>query len=309
MKTHKQAFVVLAVGILITPQIAMAAWWNPISWSVWNFFRSTPKVQQVQIATTTPTTSTATTTKKAETNTKQDTLKDNKDSVISSLKKQVADLTQKENQPNQPKVEIPKTSVITLPSGAVVEINANGNVIRTITAAPQQTYTAPAPMTQQIQSTLSPPVSPTPTLTPAPTPVTLLVPGSIKVSTNKLNNYMEIALNPQIEHNERIDIIATVKDISGNPASNQTVIFENGYSSAKMITDSNGVADVCFIADSGGFVGSEVWYGQTSIIARVVIPTSSTFIQDKILVNAPIDQNLKNLDRRQQGHLYEFSCQ
>ena len=161
MKSYKQVFVVLAVGFLIAPQIAFAAWWNPLSWSVWNIFRPAPKVQQVQVATTTPAAPTATTTKKTETSAKQETPKDNKDSVISSLKKQVADLTQKAS---QPKVEAPKTSVITLPSGAVVEMDANGNVIRTITAAPQQTYTAPAPTTQS---------QPTPAANSAPTSRTL----------------------------------------------------------------------------------------------------------------------------------------
>lgn len=155
-----------------------------------------------------------------------------------------------------------------------------------------------------------PTLTPTPTPTPSPviTPVAPIVPSSIKISTNKLNNYMEISLNPQIEHGERIDIIATVKNISGNPVPNQSVIFENGYSTAKSITDSDGVADVCFIADSGGAPHVNV-YRQASIVARVVIPANSTFIQDTILVNAPIDQNLENLNRMQQGHLYEFKCQ
>ena len=57
-KTYKQAFVVLAVSIFIVPQIALAAWWNPLSWSMWNIFKSTPPIQQAQIATTTITTST-----------------------------------------------------------------------------------------------------------------------------------------------------------------------------------------------------------------------------------------------------------
>src|SRR3989344_7859489 len=142
MKSYKQVFVVLAVGFFIAPQIAFSAWWNPLSWSVWNIFRPAPKVQQVQIATTTPAAPTATTTaKKTDASAKQDKQKDNKDSLIGTLKKQVSDLTQKVG---QPKVETPKTSVVTLPSGAVVEMDANGNVIRTITAAPQQTYIAPA---------------------------------------------------------------------------------------------------------------------------------------------------------------------
>ncbi len=75
-----------------------------------------------------------------------------KDSLIDSLKKQVADLSQKSS---QPEVETPKTSVITLPNGAVVEIDADGDVIRTIKEATQQTYTVPTPTTQnQSQTTV-----------------------------------------------------------------------------------------------------------------------------------------------------------
>src|SRR3989344_1179598 len=162
--TYKHLFGILVVGFFVAPQVALAVWWNPISWSVWNIFKPTPKVQQVQVATTTVAILTATTTKKTEANIKQDTPKENKDSLISSLKKQVADLTQKANQPSQPKVEAPKTSVITLPSGAVVEMDANGNVIRTITSAPQQTYVAPVPTTQN---------HPTPAANSVPTSRTL----------------------------------------------------------------------------------------------------------------------------------------
>src|SRR3989338_3661800 len=70
---YKQLFGILVVGFFIAPQVALAAWWNPISWSVWNIFRPAPKVQQVQVATTTVAILTATTTKKTETNRKQDT--------------------------------------------------------------------------------------------------------------------------------------------------------------------------------------------------------------------------------------------
>lgn len=133
-------FVVLVVGIFAIPQIALAAWWNPLSWSIWNVFKPAPKVQEVQIATTTPTTSTAT---------KQET------SVVAP-KKQVVDLTQKVV---QSKTEVPKTSIVTLPSGAIVEMDANGNIIRTIQAAPQQTYVPPTSATTQTQSQTPPPVS------------------------------------------------------------------------------------------------------------------------------------------------------
>lgn len=150
MKGYKQIFVIAAVGIFIAPQIAFAAWWNPISWSFWNIFRPAPKVQQVQIDTkaqATTTTAGATTT-----STKTKDASDSKDSLINSLRKQVSDLKQKTE---QPKVEAPKTSIITLPNGSVVEMDANGNIIRTIKDAPQQTYSAPAPVAQDQTQSIS----------------------------------------------------------------------------------------------------------------------------------------------------------
>lgn len=63
------------------------------------------------------------------------------------------------NEPAQQTVVAPKTSVITLPSGAIVEMDANGNIIRTIQAAPQTsnppTYTAPTNNTDQTQSQIN----------------------------------------------------------------------------------------------------------------------------------------------------------
>ena len=76
---------------------------------------------------------------------------DKKDSVIDSLKRQVEDLTQKVSAPKtetQNTTAIPKTTTITLPSGAIVEMDANGNIIRTIKEAPQQTNTIPIQTTQ-----------------------------------------------------------------------------------------------------------------------------------------------------------------
>lgn len=140
---------------------------------------------QIEIVATSSTT--AATTKKTETSAKQDAPKDNKDSLIGSLKKQVADLTQKAS---QPKVEAPKTSVITLPSGAVVEMDANGNVVRTITPAPQQTYVAPTPTTQN---------QPTPAANSAPVSRTLeasLQPNAGEIHTKTGEAVARAALFP-----------------------------------------------------------------------------------------------------------------
>ncbi len=72
-------------------------------------------------------------------------------SIIDSLKKQVDDLAKKVN---IPRTETAKTNIasevaiITLPSGAVVEMDVDGNIIRTIKEAPQKTEATPITNTQ-----------------------------------------------------------------------------------------------------------------------------------------------------------------
>lgn len=105
---------------------------------------------EVFVETETQATTTAGASITEQINEKGDTSEE-KDSVIDSLKKQVNDLTQKVNAPKtemQNTVIAPKTTTVTLPSGAIVEMDANGNIIRTIKEAPQQTNTAPTQTTQ-----------------------------------------------------------------------------------------------------------------------------------------------------------------
>src|SRR3989344_8211304 len=55
MKTYKQAFAVLAVGIFISAQIAFASWWNQLSWKVFSGVRQVPASVQLNTkATSTP---------------------------------------------------------------------------------------------------------------------------------------------------------------------------------------------------------------------------------------------------------------
>jgi len=153
MKTGcKQSLVTLALVVLVIPHVALAAWWNPFTWKIF-ISNKAPKtqVQQVPNATTTQNNNakTSTTTITAATPNKVKAKNEENNAVIESLKKQVADLTQKVNQPSeskvieQPKVETPKTSIITLLSGAVAEMDANENIIRTIKVVPQSTYIIP----------------------------------------------------------------------------------------------------------------------------------------------------------------------
>ena len=154
---YKRYLVALILVILVIPHIALAAWWNPFTWKVF-ISNKTPKVQvqEVQNATTTQATSTtaiATPTSKVKVKNEE------KDILINALKKQVAELAQKVNQPSQQKVETPKISVITLPSGAIVETDKSGNIVRIVKEAPASTIYVPAPVYTP---------NPIPTLQPSP---------------------------------------------------------------------------------------------------------------------------------------------
>ena len=106
--------------------------------------------------------------KKEETNKKDEQKKE-----IEKLKKEVEILKQK-----QPQVKIiekitekekpiiiekkessssqtkQNENIVTLPNGAVVEMDGNGNVVRTIKEALQQTYISPTPITQNKTPTI-----------------------------------------------------------------------------------------------------------------------------------------------------------
>src|SRR3990167_861142 len=91
---------------------------------------------------------------------------------IESLKKKVSEPSQKETK-TESKKEESENSIVNLPSGAVVELDTNGNIVRTIKEAPQQTYTTPAPTAQSQNQTQTPPIvspvqTPQPVQTPAP---------------------------------------------------------------------------------------------------------------------------------------------
>ncbi|MEK7134672.1 MAG: hypothetical protein AAB819_03040 [Patescibacteria group bacterium] len=126
-----------------------------------NVPESTTATTDVQSTTTADTSTTALADKKKG-------VLDEGDSVIDSLKKQVEALTQKIN---QPKNETPKTSIVTLPSGAVVEMDVNGNIIRIVKEASQQTYTASVPTSQNSPQVVTQPPT---TESATPTPDTVI---------------------------------------------------------------------------------------------------------------------------------------
>ena len=66
MKSFKFLLIIFFTIAIITPSVALAAWWNPVSWKVWSIFKKNPTpVVQTEIkteATITPSANTPTTT-------------------------------------------------------------------------------------------------------------------------------------------------------------------------------------------------------------------------------------------------------
>lgn len=135
---------VVVIGILIYPSIAMAVWWNPFTWKIFNWKK------EVQVEDKTNVISTNTTPV-------DESVSNTKTKEIEELKKEVADLKKKVSNNTQkatpasvitaPKVVKPKT--FTLPSGAVIDDKGN-----LITPAPNLFVPKNTNITQKINPQL-----------------------------------------------------------------------------------------------------------------------------------------------------------
>jgi len=162
---------ILAISLLVIPQMTFASWWKPNTWKIFNR-KSEVKIEQKIIATSTLNNivrmEKATTTEKNEQKS-EEAKKNNQSKEIEKLKKEVEALKQKQSQfkiiekiTEKPIIAEKKESsssqtkqnenIVTLPNGAVVEMDANGNIARIIKEAPQQIYVTPAPTTQTQQT-------------------------------------------------------------------------------------------------------------------------------------------------------------
>ena len=165
---------IFAISPLIIPQMTFASWWKPNTWKIFNR-KFEVKIERTIIATSTPNsaisqTEKATTTPTASRSSDQsvgaekieqksgEIKKNDQSKEIEKLKKEVETLKQKQSQfkiiekiTEKPIIAEKKESsssqtkqnenIVTLPNGAVVEMDANGNISRTIKEAPQQIYT------------------------------------------------------------------------------------------------------------------------------------------------------------------------
>ena len=53
IKNYQKILTIIIVGVLVIPQVTLAAWWNPASWSIFSFlFLNTPQTQTITTATT-----------------------------------------------------------------------------------------------------------------------------------------------------------------------------------------------------------------------------------------------------------------
>ena|SRR3989344_3031987 len=171
MKTSSKILVGVISGILLVPSVTYAAWWNPSTW----FKKPTVAPKTVQVGTTTPLIKSvvATPAPKVKKETPMATVKSSftppvktadQSTEIEKLRKEVEEL--KKNRVNNPptaiqqqnlpaqvlaptKPSVAENTIVTLPSGTIVEIDAKGNITRFIREATQQTAQAekalPAP--------------------------------------------------------------------------------------------------------------------------------------------------------------------
>src|SRR3990167_2355004 len=154
-----------AISLLIIPQMTFASWWKPNTWKIFNrksevkteqkiIETSTPNnvISQTEKATTTPTLSRSSgQSVGAEKNDQksEEAKKNDQSKEIEKLKKEVEALKQKQSQfkifektTEKPIISEKKESsnsqtkqnenIVTLPNGSVVEMDANGNISRTI---------------------------------------------------------------------------------------------------------------------------------------------------------------------------------
>ena len=170
------AIAFFAISLLIIPQMTFASWWKPNTWKIFNK-KSEVKIERTSIATSTPnntisptkkTTTTPTASRSSDQSVgaekieqkSEEVKKNDQSKEIEKLKKEMEVLKQKQPQikiiektTEKPIIAEKKESsssqtkqnenIVTLPNGAVVEMDANGNISRTIKEAPQQIYIAP----------------------------------------------------------------------------------------------------------------------------------------------------------------------
>ena len=156
---------IFAISLLIIPQMTFASWWKPNTWKIFNK-KFEVKIEQKIIATSTPNNAISQTEKATTTPTlsrssgqsvgaekidqkKEEGKKNDQSKEIEKLKKEVEALKQKQSQfkiiektTEKPIISEKKESsnsqtkqnenIVTLPNGSVVEMDANGNISRTI---------------------------------------------------------------------------------------------------------------------------------------------------------------------------------
>ena len=154
-----------AISLFIIPQMTFASWWKPNTWKIFNK-KFEVKIEQKIIATSTPNNAISQTEKATTTPTlsrssgqsvgaekidqkKEEGKKNDQSKEIEKLKKEVEALKQKQSQfkiiektTEKPIISEKKESsnsqtkqnenIVTLPNGSVVEMDANGNISRTI---------------------------------------------------------------------------------------------------------------------------------------------------------------------------------
>lgn len=142
MKTGSRNLVVFFVLGFVIPQITLAAWWNPASWFKKKKVQTTEIVDK-KVATSAAVVPASSTPKVITENKKQKEVapqpkKQLPPITVSPIETPRQEIPKQEMAPETPKKET-KNRVVSLPSGAVVELDARGDVVRTIKEVPAKT--------------------------------------------------------------------------------------------------------------------------------------------------------------------------
>lgn len=193
-KYMKKYLIVIVLILMIAPHIVFAAWWNPLSWRIWDLLKSNPSVvSKEKVATSTQENIVALESEKTakisqETAVEADALKKEIELLKKNQDKNTPALSQKTEIVKIAEQVVPKVTTMStvLPDGAIAELDSNGNFIRFIKEAPAK-YTVSS--TGVVSDSKGNIITSTPTLATTPTSTLAPVPLSKPTYSNESQSF------------------------------------------------------------------------------------------------------------------------
>lgn len=260
----KKYLAILVLGIVVIPQVALAAWWNPFSWHVWSVFRSDPSmvVNREEMATSTQR-SARVLEPKEESKNPQEAVAEIEDlkKEIESLKKNQAKSVPAIHQKSEGvKVDTVKVSeqgaplttakTVTLPNGAIAEVDSKGSFVRFIK---EVSFEYIPPLTRSVESVKENPV----------------VLASLPVSQPNLVSVSSVKISPTL-------VSVRIEWQTNTPTTSKIFLF--GGKSALKVHQSESGLSTRHIVDIVGLTPGEVYnYEIEAISGSDVGRASGTF--------------------------------